>query len=307
MAQPKFLLIREIGAGLWNEIHHVLTQLLAAEIIQRIPVVYWGKGSLYSSSDGTNAFELFFQPISDYDIHDLAKKEFSFYPEGWNSENILMPTPRFSENVRHIAMEPMVTWDAEVCVSDNYIDVEKLIPFIPERHWLYGLRPRELLYSLTSKYIRLKADIQKSIDDFFNESMKDAPFLAVHIRSSDKISEVPHLNELNERYPQEIDKVLKANPGMRIFLMTDCIEILEEYRKLYGDILIHTDCRRVPRNGHGVHFQEYADNRLKGFEIIRDTWIAAKCDFFIGNGYSNVSLGISELKNWKNDRIKLLY
>lgn len=54
--------------------------------------------------------------------------------------------------------------------------------------------------------------------------------LAVHIRSSDKIVEVQHLHELNEQYPKEIDKVLQANPGIRIFLMTDCIEILEEYK-----------------------------------------------------------------------------
>lgn len=60
MTKTKFLLIREIAAGLWNEMHHVLSQALAAEIMQRIPVVYWGKGSLYASSDGSNAFEQFF-------------------------------------------------------------------------------------------------------------------------------------------------------------------------------------------------------------------------------------------------------
>jgi len=81
MSRTKFLSIREIGAGLWNEMHHVLTQLLAAEIMQRIPVVYWGKGSLYASSDYSNAFEQFFLPISSCNVHDLAKEEFSFYPE----------------------------------------------------------------------------------------------------------------------------------------------------------------------------------------------------------------------------------
>lgn len=60
MAKARFMLIREIGAGMWNELHHVLGQLLAAEIQQRIPVVYWGKGSLYAPSDDSNAFEQFF-------------------------------------------------------------------------------------------------------------------------------------------------------------------------------------------------------------------------------------------------------
>jgi len=306
MTKSKFLLIREIGHGLWNELHHVLTQLLAAEILQRIPVVYWGKGSLYAPSDSLNAFEQFFLPISGYSIHDLAREEFSFHPDGWNIANILMPTPWPSGDEYHVA-NPLEECGADVCVRDNYIDVEKIIPLIPKENPFYGLNRRDLFNQLIQKYIRLKKETQAFINAFYDENMKGTAFLAVHIRSSDKIVEVRHLHELNGRYTREIEKVLQANPGMRIFLMTDCIEILEEYKRRYGDILIHTDCRRVPINGQGVHFQEYRDNKLKGLEIIRDTWLAARCDFFIGNGYSNVSAAISELKNWKSDRIKLLY
>lgn len=307
MTGTKFLLIREIGAGLWNEMHHVLTQLLAAEIVQRIPVVYWGKGSLYASADDSNAFEQFFLPVSGYGVHDLAKQGFSFYPGWWNSENILGTFPEDPEHDRNTLMDCLKKCDDNVWVADKYFGIGEIIPFIPEDHWLHGLNRRSLLYNLICKYIRLREEVRAPIEDFYNENMKGTPLLAVHIRSSDKIVEVQHLHELNERYPQEIDKILKANPGMRIFLMTDCFEVLEEYRKRYGDLLIYTDCRRVPRNGQGVHFQEYQDNWIKGFEIIRDTWLAAKCDFFIGNGYSNVSLAVCELKNWENDRIKLLY
>ncbi|NLG88796.1 MAG: hypothetical protein GX494_06195 [Clostridiaceae bacterium] len=306
MTKTKFLLIREIAAGLWHEMHHVLTQLLAAEILQRIPVVYWGEGSLYASSDGSNAFEQFFLPVSGCNVHDLAKEEFSFYPKRWNSANILLPNPHPIVDDGH-GTDHLAECDADVCVRDTYIDVEKIIPFIPEEHPLYGLNRRDLFYHLIHKYIRLQKEVRALIDAFYDENMKGTAFLAVHIRSSDKIVEVRHLHELNSRYPREIEKVLQANPGIRIFLMTDCIEILEEYKKRYGDLLIHTECRRVPGNGQGVHFQEYPDNRRKGFEIILDTWLAARCDFFIGNGYSNVSAAVSELKNWKNDRIKLLY
>ncbi|HHW01044.1 MAG TPA: hypothetical protein GXX36_16030 [Clostridiaceae bacterium] len=306
MKKTKFLLIREIGQGLWNELHHVLTQLLVAEIMQRIPVVYWGKGSLYASSGCFNAFEQFFLPISSYSIHDLAKEEFSFHPEGWNSANILMPAQGYSIDDKHVA-GPLEECGADVCVRSAYVDVEKIIPLIPEENPLFGLNRRDLFHHLINKYIRLQKEAQSFIDAFYDEHMKDTAFLAVHIRSSDKIAEVQHLHELNGRYTLEIEKILQANPGIRIFLMTDCIEILEEYKKRYGKLLIHTDCRRVPKDGLGVHFQEYPDNKMKGLEIIRDTWLAARCDFFIGNGYSNVSAAISELKNWENDRIKLLY
>lgn len=306
MTGDRFLLIREIGAGLWNELHHVLVQLLVAEILQRIPVVYWGKESLYSPADDVNAFEEFFMPVSEYGINDLANDEFSFYPERWNSGNILT-VPGHSGDFVYTAVEQLKECTADVIVSDSYTDVERIIPSIPEDHRLYGMNRRDLLYRLICRYIRLKEDILKAIDDFYDKNMKGTPLLAVHIRSSDKITEVKHLNYLNERYPSEIEKILKLKPDMRIFLMTDCIEILEEYRKRYGRHLIYTECRRVPRDGMGVHFQEYKDIRIKGLEIIMDSWLAAKCDYFIGNGYSNVSLGICELKNWEKDRIRLLY
>lgn len=306
MKMAGYLLIREIGMGFWNEMHHVLTQLLCAELMRRTPAVYWGKGSLYAASDGSDAFGQYFLPVSDCDAYDLAKDEFSFYPERWNSKNILPDSPQITGNGGREA-DNHVDCAADVWVRDSYIDIENIIPLIPEGHPFYGLNRRELFYQLICKYIRFRKETREFIDAFYEENMKGSAFLAVHIRSSDKIVEVRHLHELNSRYVPEIEKVLQENPGIRIFLMTDGIEILEEYRERYGSRLVHTDCKRAHRDGPGVHYMEYPDNMLKGLEIIRDTWLAARCDFFIGNGYSNVSAGISELKDWKNDRIKLLY
>jgi len=306
MKAARFLLIREIGMGLWNEMHHVLTQLLAAELMQRIPVVYWGKGSLYAASDGSDAFGQYFLPVSDWNVHDLAKDGFSFYPERWNSASILLNSPQITENGGQEAYEPL-NCEADVCVRDTYIDIENIIPLIPAGHPFHGLSRRELFYQLILKYIRLRDETREFIDAFYEENMKGSAFLAVHIRSSDKIVEVKHLDELNSRYVPEIEKVLQENPDFRIFLMTDGIEILEELKKRYGGLIVHTDCKRAHRDGPGVHYMDYPDNKLKGLEIIRDTWLAARCDFFIGNGYSNVSAAVCELKDWKNDRIKLLY
>jgi len=342
IAGTKFILIREIRAGLWHELHHILTQLLVAEILQRVPVVYWGKGSLYAPSDGSNAFEQFFLPVSGFNVQDLPGGYFTYDPGHWDkaaaaplsplitlyplsrlspTEAMLMPaeddspaeaavtitpvcgTGGNSKRQRH----PLAECNVDVIVCDTYIDIENVVPYIPEDHPLCGLKRRDLFACLIRKYIRLKDEVRDFIDDFYNEHMRGAAFLAAHIRSSDKIFEVQHLHELNGRYAAEIDKILDANPGMRLFLMTDCVEILEEYRQKYGEILVHTECRRTCRDGMGVHFQEYPDNRLKGLEIIRDSWLAARCDYFIGNGYSNVSSGISELKDWEDGRIRLLY
>ena len=74
MSRTKFLLIREIGAGLWNEMHHVLTQLLAAEIMQRIPWFTGVKAAYTPALDGFQRLEQFSEPISSYCVHDLAKE-----------------------------------------------------------------------------------------------------------------------------------------------------------------------------------------------------------------------------------------
>jgi len=371
LANTGFILIREIRAGMWNELHHVLTQSLIAEILQRAPVVYWGKGSLYASPDGSNVFDQFFLPVSVFDVHDLVKEGYTFYPEYWNVSNILSLCPGYDsrndlcigfsypENRTLACFSPYKNnspahdsedssldisnillpdpWNddcdsmknilynsqsngyenrlpdhlaecgADVIVCDTYIDVENVIPYIPEWHPLCGMNRRDLFAHLIRKYIRLQKDVRDFVDDFYNSYMRDAAFLAVHIRGSDKIVEVRNLHDLNGRYADEIDRVLNANPGMKLFLMTDCIEILEEYKQRYGDLLVHTDCRRTHTDGLGIHFLECPDNKLKGLEIIRDTWLAARCDYFIGNGYSNVSAAISELKDWEDGRIRLLY
>ena len=42
-------------------------------------------------------------------------------------------------------------------------------------------------------------------------------------------------------------------------------------------------------------------------EVIKDTYLAAQCDFFIGNGYSSLSNTVMRLKDWPETNIKLLY
>lgn len=305
MSNDRLLLIKAAGAGFWYEMHHVLGQLLAAELTQRIPVVYWGKNCIYSTSEELNAFEQFFLPVSDYNINDLVSEEFTYYPQIWNCGNLLYDNP--TEPVDYPGPDRSMSSGANVLVEDTYMEIGEIARWIEKGHPLHGCSSRDLFSQMLRKYVKLQPDIVEEIDTFYNINMKNRPIVAVHIRGSDKISEVNHLHELNGRYPLEIDKYLEANPSAHIFLMTDCRDILVEYEKLYGDILTCTDCKRVLKSDVGVHYQDYTDKKRKGIEIIKDTWLAARCDCFIGNGHSNVSRAISELKDWQANDIKLLY
>lgn len=301
----RFILIKASGSGFWSDLHHVLGQLLAAELTSRIPVVYWGENSRYSVTPDSNAFEQFFLPVSEYTIYDLMDESFTYFPPVWHCGNLFYNDPTKSSGEYRDPGSSMDT-NATVLIHDVHVWIGEPARWIRQDHPCFGLTPHELYKLMLRKYIRLQPYIRDEIDEFYNSHMQGTPITAVHIRGNDKISEVHHLHELNKRYPGEIDKYLAVHPGARIFLMTDCGDILEEYKQMYGDILIHTDCKRALRYGKGVHYQDYADKRRKGIEVIKDTWLAARCDHFIGNGYSNVSWGIHELKDWNEDDVLLL-
>ncbi len=274
MKQDKFLLINTTGDGFWYDMHHTLSHLLLAEITQRIPVIYWGSKSMYSTDETSNAFEQYFFPVSKYGMDGLI------------------------ENIGH---------NSDIEISNRCADIDGIICRMDEACPYFGLNSLEIYRIMLEKYIRLRPEVEKEINDFYDINMAGKDIIAVHIRGSDKILEVSHLHELNKLYPAKISNYLKERPDAFIFLMTDCKDILAEYKNIYGDKLINTDCKRVLKIGGGVHFQEYVHNKLKGIEIIKDTWLAAKCDYFIGNGFSNVSRAVCELKGWQNQNITLLF
>lgn len=303
MQYPKFILIKSTGNGFWFDMHNVLAHLYFAEITGKIPVVYWGRDCLYSVDDSSDAFSLFFQPVSRFSIYDLETSALTFFPEVWNSDNLREESLPYDTG---FSLDELINCNADVVVQNGSIEPESMRYWI-EKQPICGFISRYLCGSMLKRYIRLQPQVSGEIDNFYESNMKGYPLIAVHIRGSDKIVEVEHLFELNGRYPGEINRILKANPRAKLFLMTDCSDILEQYKELYPGIIVNTDCKRVLQEGAGSHFQEYEDRYRKGLEIIMDTWLAARCDYFIGNGYSNVSMAVSELKDWDKNAIKLLY
>ncbi|OPX42409.1 hypothetical protein CLHUN_37060 [Ruminiclostridium hungatei] len=303
METGRFLLIKSTGNGFWYDMHHVLTQLYFAEITKRIPVIYWGKNCMYSIDENLDTFEQFFQPVSEYTIEDISNPDFTYFPSVWRHDNLR------EENLCHnmdVSLEAMVNSRASVVVQDTFMEAGDMMHCI-EKYPFYGYIARYLYSSMLKKYIRLQPLVLDEISEFYNSYMRGRKVIAAHIRGSDKIIEVAGLPVLNRRYPEEIAKLLELYPDARLFLMTDCRDILSLYRELYPGIVISTECGRVLTDGPGAHFQEYEHRARKGLEIIKDTWLAAKCDYFIGNGYSNVSMAVSELADWDTGRLKLLY
>lgn len=304
----RFLLIKHVGAGFWSDMHDVWAKLLLAEITNRHPIVYWGESSQYSVGENSNSFEEYFLPVSEYSIRDVVSDQFTYYPPVWNHLNVLEDDP---DKMSHVYRDipDFINSDANVVVSDtHHCILYKVLPWVKEGHPVYGLWGDDVCRYVITKYQKLRPDISDEIDAFYHaHHMETGPVLAVHIRSGNKIREIPHLLEINAEYPQEIDSYLKDNPTARIFMLTDDEDVLEQYKQRYGDILFYTDCHRKRINGLDPDVQVFPDRRRKGIEILKDSYLASQCDAFIGNGHSVVSIAISRLKVWDKGSVKLIW
>ena len=319
MSTNKFLLIKALGNSLWGEVDHVMCQILAAELTGRIPVVYWGMESLYSESITTNAYEFFFEPVSQYTFHDVISKEYTYFPTVWKYENLL------AEDTDRLRMEnrdlkSLMKSDANVVVSDIYYPLRAFLPWIRSDHWAYGKTPHQIYRRLFDTYLKLKPEISREIKKFINTNPNfrdEKPIICVHVRGNAIVNEVAQLYDLNEYYRPNIWQFIVRYNARHIFVITDSNKLFAQYKKMYGknDMLIYSDSKKVPlKERIATCLLDYPNKRHKGvelvkdtIEIIKDTYLAAQCDFFIGNGYSNLSNTVMRLRDWPETNIKLLY
>jgi hypothetical protein len=359
MPQNKFLLIKAVSHSLWKNVHHLMELLLVAEITERIPVVYWGTNCLYNEVIYNNAFDLYFEPISPYNIYDVIHSEFTFYPPMWKYDNLTSDDPN-KERLMHRNIGDIVGSNADVVVSDISIYITRIIPFIGKEHPAYGMTPLQIYRYLFNKYLKLKPDIKNEMQLFYNNNFKNTDHvLAVHmpgdftldiysqikkynnimlyhplnlnILSQNKkikerkdhfvVDETIHLHEIvrllkvtqsGDPYKildSEIRNILRKFNIDKIFLITDREDIIEEYSKEYGSMLVYNNYERIPKSDSrkSEYLENHLNKRRNGIEILKDTYIASMCDFFIGYGFSNLSYGVTHLKDWSETNIKLTY
>lgn len=302
----RFLLIKAWGYGFWSDVSHLLGQCLLAEITGRIPVVQWGGNSLFSDALSANAFEAFFEPLSGYGVEELAARCRSFYPPKWSSVNLPMAAVDQREGGGSCCSSLYTLGRAEeVVVSDFHYNVNDLIPWIPPGHPLYGLCADDLFLYLFRRYLRIKPWIAAKAEAFYRQKMAGRLHLALHVRGGDKGGEDPNLSRLNRLYHPEIERYLLHTPDAALFLITDDSEILANYLERYRDRLIHTGATRTG-TGEGVHYQSHPSRYRLGEEVLVDALLAARCESFIGNGLSNVSCAVAQMKAWPPGQLRLL-
>lgn len=305
----RFLLIKAWGSGFWSDVSHVLGQLLVAEMTGRVPVVHWGANSLFRDGTGSNAFELFFNPVSDVGMGDLRREDLDFWPPKWNRQNLAEDEiNKWTGAFARIPGFYFLSRPEKVLVSDFYTNVLDLKPWIPADHRLHGLSVDELYRHLVQRYLHPRKEIIGQVEEFYDKHLMTPDFISVHVRGSDKAAEMPDLlEEVNKQYRESIHRLLSTHHCRRIFLMTDDARTLRHYREMYGDMIVTTDCQRTD-DSTGVHYQQrpVSERWRLGVEMMVDTYLAAKGRAFVGNGWSNPSLIVKYLKNWPGADYHLL-
>lgn len=302
--ETRYLLIKAWGYGFWSEIHHLASQLLIAELTGRKPIVLWGENCIFRNKKDRNAFLNYFNPISDIDL-DSISYDSSIFPSKWNWNNLyLEDINKWSGEGSRLAAQLIFARQEKLVVSDFYSTIDSILPWISPSSVYFGMSDDAIYAEIFQRYINSKPEILEKAQTFYGRYMNERPWVAVHIRGSDKINESPQLAKTNSEYFGFIDRIIEINPEIGIFLLTDTSQILEEFKSRYSDRLLFTDASRST-DQTGVHLSGH-DGIAIGEEVLIDAILATQCQYFIGNQESNVSMGIASLRSWPKGFIFLL-
>jgi protein O-GlcNAc transferase len=297
----RYLVIREWGFGFWADVSHVLGSLLLAEATGRIPVTWWGAASLFSDGEDRDAFQLYFQPVSHVALQDLPDAD--FFPPRWNKANLKKSDiSRWEGKGSRAGAVYFLNRPEIVAVSDFYIALANVMPWLPDAHPMHG-EPLDTVYRyLAKKYLRPRADIVAACDAFFDTQLAGAPFVAVHLRGSDKTLEDQNAEAVTQAI---LALITETDPSWRILVLTDDERCLAMAQSAFADRVVATRCQRSNMD-QGVHYLPTTDPVQAGRETMVDSYLALRAQRFIGNGLSNVSAMIAILKDWPSGACTLL-
>ena len=302
--EERFLIVRAWGYGFWADTMHVLGGLMLAELTGRIPCVLWGKNSLFLPEGEENAFPLFFNGIGSEFLSLLKVTPADrIFPFKWGGKDIggeaIDPTcaPHQGGEGKLGAIW-LLNRPERVIVSDFFIGVADLVPWIPAGHRWDGESLDGIVSGLMADFgpnWRIRDAVTAAV-----EELSGRKTIAVHVRGGDKGVEVSQLDELNTHYPAIVEQAV--DHGYAVWLMTDAEQVVEAFRTRFGEAIHCLDALRTSTDT-GVHYAAAPKDRLRlGEEVIADVLIGASCDRFVGNGASAPSCMVDFLMTGDDTR-----
>lgn len=322
-------LIRAWGFGFCSELDNVLGHLLLADIMGREPVVWWGESSIFRNPGVQDAWREFFLPIGDIDAlnADLATHGLqpgAIFPPKWTIginapaelPDILSGPPRniTGGDWSRMGSPHFVTRAEAITVGDYFIAPIEAQGWAPRGHWSSGKHIDHVYRVLVDRYLRLQPDLERLVDSIahtLNLGQPESPVLAVHVRESDKVLEDNDIANWNAQILELAKAQAAANPRLRLLLISDSDPAVARYQAALPGRVLTLDTVRTS-NQTGVHAadptagSEFADRKRLGAEVVRDIYLAARCEFFMGVGSSNVAAMVPHLRDWPKNACTLV-
>ncbi len=153
--------------------------------------------------------------------------------------------------------------------------------------------------------IRLRREIADEAKAWLDSQRRGKPVIAVHMRlsSSDKVLESLEQAPAEARATLDaVDALLGRLPDARIFLMTDYQPNVALLDGRYPGRVFSYASRRLD-TAQALAQRQLGLNATEGnyplaVEVMRDVAAGSRCDAFVGDGASNVSLVTAGLGRW---------
>ncbi len=295
-APDKLSLITVCGGGFWDDVDHVLGQLLVADLSGRKPVVHWGRRSRFAepADADANAFEQFFEPVSDATLAGDCSSAQAFFPAEWTRDSLHddRPAPSTGPGPR-LSHLHLLARDEDVVVGDFDARVVDLLPWIESRSHCHGLDLVATYRRLAARYLRLRAPLQGRVEAIEREQMVGRRWIAVHLPGDDKPASTRLFGPLHAAAHERVSARLASDPEAGLLILTDSQAVADDVRARHGvPAIVRLSGRSAPREA--------------GESQAIDGFLAARCEAFVGSGASALSTVVRALKPWRADAFELI-
>ncbi len=248
-------------AGLFALFFGALNNLAWCETHDKLPVIYWDKTCLYYVPEGfngsTNVWEYYFEQPS------LAK----YNPFDVVHDEYLAPNGSG------------ITLRYDNC--KNYTGSKEM---------------RAQVHAIIKKYIKIKPSIMQKVESFYRDNMEGKITLGIHIRGTDKKTEVTPVN--HDIIFAKANELASKIPNVQFLVATDEAAILAKAeRSLQGRVIYYNATRS--KNGKPLHEREkrwkLVDHGVPiaqlGEDVLIEVQLLSRCSFFL-HTCSNVSSAV---------------
>ena len=287
MHRNKYLLVKGVG-GLGNRILSALSAIVFARLSRRTLVIDWSDPTY--SADGTNVLGRFFDCRSCGQTDDIPVTD-SVRPAIWrghlgDSVEQMKALHRLDTDgtVRELSVDLSRSDDPEdvLVVVAYHSKLRTLRQHFPARIPQYVEASNKfVLAGLLREEFLLRTEIRERLERFRRDQF-GLRTIGVHVRYSDyRVRFVSITTQLNA--------LLKQEPGSRILLATDNIEMKALFEKVYGDAVITTP-HWYAEPGIAIHMSPNRPDPVEsGIEALVDLYLLAECDHLILDTSSSFS------------------